>query len=182
MRLPDSTDSRLLLAGVVAALALVAYLGVAFALTHASASAATTGPNIAPWVPRDAKFVRIPPRGEGKFTVRFAPAVKHGSYGALVPAVVPDPKSGLKYVVGFWLKAARPGRIGVEIDEFSPAAASVYLVNTTVRADRRWRHFTFSARVKGTWLGLGMYVYGQANPRTRTSFAVRDLTAGAVSS
>ena len=185
MRLPDSADSRLLLAGVVAALALVAYLGVAFARTHSSAAAVTspTGPDIAPWTPHDSKFVRLPRRKEHSFSVRFEPAGKGGraTYGALVPTLVPQPKSGSRYVVGLWLKASPPGPIGVEVDELSPAATSVYLVNTTVRATRSWRHFTFDARVKGTWLGLGMYVY-RIDRGHRTWFAVRDLTAGAVPS
>jgi hypothetical protein len=153
---------------------LVAYLAVAFALTHASSSASPTGPNIAPWVPHDSSFVRIP-RKEGGFAVRFRPAVQLGSYGALVPTVTSNPRSGRRYIVGLWLKGSRPGRIGVTIDEFAPGTTSVYLVNTAVRAARRWRHFTFSARVKGTWLGLGMYVY-RIDHRRRTWFAVRDLT------
>jgi hypothetical protein len=181
VRFPDSADSRLLLAGVVAVLALVAYLGVAFARTHVSAS--PTGPNIAPWVPNDSNFVRLVRRKEHSFSVRFERAGKgrRGAYGALVPTLVPQPKSGSRYVVGLWLKGSRPGRIGVEVDEFSPAATSVYLVNTTVGATRRWRHVTFDVRVKGTWLGLGMYVYRTDRGR-RTWFAVRDLTASAAPS
>jgi hypothetical protein len=184
MRLPDSADSRLLLAGIVAVLALVAYLGVAFARTHVSAAAATpTGPHIAPWVPHDATFVRLARRREHSFSVRFEPSGKgrRRTYGALVPTLLPQPKSGSRYAVGLWLKASRPGRIGITVDEFSPAASSVYLVNTAVRATRSWRHVTFDVRVKGTWLGLGMYVY-RTDRGHRTWFAVRDLTAGAVSS
>lgn len=177
MRLPDSTDTRLLLAGVVAALALVAYLGVAFALTHASAATSPTGPNIAPWVPHDSKFVRLVRRKEHSFSVRFERAGKgrRGAYGALVPTLVANPKSGRKYSIGLWLKGSRPGRIGVTLDEFAPGATSVYLVSTTVRATRGWRHYTFGAPVKGTWLGLGMYVY-RIDRRRRTWFAVRNLS------
>jgi hypothetical protein len=183
VRLPDSADSRLLLAGVVAVLALVAYLGVAFARTHVSAAASPSGPNIAPWVPLDSKFVRLARRKEHSFSVRFERAGKgrRGTYGALVPTLVPQPKSGRRYVVGLWLKASRPGRIGIEVDEFSPAAESVYLVNTTVHATRSWRHFTFDVPVKGTWLGLGMYVY-RTDRGHRTWFAVRDLTESAAPS
>ena len=177
VRLPDSADSRLLLAGIVAVLALMAYLGVAFARTHVSAAASPTGPHIAPWVPHASKFVRFPRRKVHSFSVRFEPAVKgrRGAYGALVPTLVAQPKSGRRYVVGLWLKGSPPGRIGIEIDEFSPAATSVYLVNTTVPVTRSWRHFSFHAPVEGTWLGLGMYVY-RVGERRRTWFAVRDLT------
>jgi hypothetical protein len=177
VRFPDSADSRLLLAGVVALLALVAYLGVAFARTHVSAAASPTGPNIAPWVAHDSKFVRLPRRKEHSFSVRFERAGKgrRGTYGALVPTLVTQPKSGRRYVVGLWLKGSRPGRIGITLDEFSPGATSVYLVNTTVRATQEWRHFSFKAPVKGTWLGLGMYVY-RIDRRHRTWFAVRNLS------
>lgn len=177
VRLPDSADSRLLLAGIVAVLALVAYLGVAFARTHVSAVASSTGPRIAPWVPHDSKFVRFARRKEHSFSVHFERAGKgrRGTYGALVPTLVMNPKSGRRYSVGLWLKGSRPGRIGITLDEFSPGATSVYLVNTTVRATQEWRHFTFQAPVKGTWLGLGMYVY-RIDRRHRTWFAVRDLS------
>ena len=182
MRIPASTDSRLLLAGVAAFLALVAYLGVAFARTHSPASAPASAlfvgtpaaPSIAPWVPHDSKFVRTPPRGGSKFAVRFRSAVTEGTYGALVPTLTSNPKSGRRYIVGLSLKGSRPGGIGVEVDEFAPGAKSIYVINTTVRAPRRWRHFTFSARVKGTWLGLGMYVY-RIDRRRGNWFAVRDL-------
>lgn len=175
MRASRSSDTRILVLGVVAFVALVAYLAVAFATTHALASTSTTGPTIAPWVPHDSRFVRIPLRQKGRFVVRFSPALKRGSYGGLVPTLASDPKSDRTYVVDLWLRGTRPGRIGVAIDEFAPAATSVYVVNTTVPATRGWRHFTFHARVRGTWLGLGLYVY-RIDHRRRAWFAVRDLT------
>jgi hypothetical protein len=182
-RLPDSADTRLLLAGVVAVLALVAYLAVAFATTHVSvaASVSATVPSIAPWVPHDSRFVRIPRQGGG-FAVRFSPAVKLGTYGGLVPSVVPDPKPGGRYAVSLSLRASRPGRIGVEVDEFAPGKTSVYVVETTVPVTGRWRHFNFRARVKGTWLGLGMYVYGETTRAPRTWFAVRGLNVSLLGS
>ena len=173
LRLPASNDSRLLLAGVVAFLALVAYLAVAFATTHAKALA--TAPNLAPWTPYASKLVRLPRGKEGGFAIRVSP-VKRGSYGVLVPTLVFQPRPGRRFVLGLWLKGARRGPIGVEVDEFRPGATSVYLVNTTVPATAKWHHFTFSGRVKGNWLGLGMYVYRQTNVTVGTWFAVRDLT------
>jgi hypothetical protein len=173
VRHSHATDTRLLIAGVVASLALVGYLAVAFANTHASSGPGVGNP-FAPWVPHASKLARIP-RQRG-LAVRVTPAAP-GNYGALVPTLVSDPKSGRTYVVGLWLKGPRAGRIGVSIDEFAPGATSVYLVNTTVRAAPRWRHFTFRVPVAGSWLGLGMYVYG-LEQRRRTWFAVRDLRAG----
>jgi hypothetical protein len=173
----QSTDTRLLVAGVVAFLALVVYLSVAFANTHASGG---VGPNGAPyygsWVPHDSKLVRLPQRRRGGLAFRVSPTAG-GSYGALVPTLASDPPPGHKFVVGLSLRGARPGRIGVEIDEFSPGATSVYVVNTTVPATSKWRHFTFKGRVKGRWLGLGMYVYRVRNGRKGKWFEVRGLTA-----
>lgn len=180
MRLPASHDSRLLLAGVVASLALVTYLAVAFATTHASNGPVQSGLNkVAPFVPSSSKLTPIS-RGKGLgYTVRVTPTApgKPGSYGALVPTLVPDPPSHRTCVIGLWVKGRSPGRVGVEVDEFSPGVTSVYVVQTTVPVTARWRHFTFRARVKGTWLGLGMYVYRPTGVGRRTWFAVRGLTA-----
>ena len=168
-----------MLAGVVAVLALVAYLAVAFANTHASANTdASPGNPFGNWTPHASKLVHIP--GQSGLAVRVIP-VAPGNYGVLVATLVPYPKPRRTYIVGLGLKAARPGRIGVEVDEFAPGATSIYLVNQLVHATPRWHHFTFRARVKGNWLGLGMYVYG-LNRRRRTWFAVRYLTTSLRSS
>jgi hypothetical protein len=172
-----SKDTRLLIAGIVAFLALVVYLGVAFANTHASGA---IGPNGAPyygaWVPHDSKLVRLPHGRRGGLAFRVTPTTR-GSYGALVPTLASDPPPGRKFVVGLWLRGARPGRIAVAIDEFSPGATSVYVINTTVPATSRWRHYTFRGRVKGRWLGLGMYVSRVHDGRIGKWFEVRGLTA-----
>ena len=174
LRFPDSNDTRLLLAGVVAFLALMAYLAVAFANTHAYGSLTAPDLDLGPWTPHASNLVHVP-RGKKGFAVRVSPAAR-GSYGALVPTLVLQPPPGRRFVVGLWLKGSRGDRIGVEVDEFSPGATSVYVVQTTVPATARWHHFTFNGRVKGRWLGLGMYVYRQNNGAARTWFAVRDLT------
>ena len=171
VRLPTSKDTRLLVAGVAAFVALFAYLGVAFANTHATSG--PTASKTAPWIPHESRLVALGRRRKTGFVVRVRPTGR-GAYGALVPTLLSDPPSGRGFVVGVWLRAARPGPIGVEIDEFAPGATSVYLVNTTVSATRRWHHVTFSGRVKGTWLGLGMYVYSQRNG-ARSWFEVREL-------
>jgi hypothetical protein len=178
VRLPASSDSRLLLAGIVAALALVAYLAVAFANTHASnGPTANESSKLVPWVAADSKLVPHP-FGKHAYAVRVTPLTpaKPGTYGALVPTLLPSPPSGRRFVVGLWLKGAGLGRVGVSVDEFSPGASSVYVIQTAVPVTRRWQHFTFEGRVKGSWLGLGMYVYRPTGVGRRTWFAVRGLT------
>lgn len=178
MRVPDSKDTRLLVAGIAAFVALMVYLAVAFVNTHASIVAAN---KVAPWTPYHAKLIPVPRRSRrGKvlsYDVRAVPT-KTGSYGGLIPTLVPDPASGRRYAVGLWLKGSRRGGpVGVSIDEFSPGVNSVYVVNTTVPVTPKWRHFTFDLRVKGTWLGLGMYVYRSTGAGRKTWFALRGLTA-----
>lgn len=179
MRLSDATDTRLFLAGVAAVLALVAYLAVAFAKTHPlpftyiPPSLATKA---APWTPHVAKFAAIS-LGKGRgYIVRVKPAEvprKPVSYGGLIPTLVYQPPDGGRLAVGLWLRGA-PGDVRVEIDEFRPGATSQYMVETTVPATRRWHHYTFRGRVRGDWLGLGMYV--SRSTAARSWFAVRGLT------
>jgi hypothetical protein len=180
VRLPASRDSRLLLAGIVASLALVAYLAVAFANTHASNGPAPGAiDRTAPWVPHDSKLVPVR-YGKHAYAARVTPTApaEPGSYGALVPTLVSSPPSGSRFIVGFWLKGTKVGRVGVVVDEFRPGATSVYVVQTTVPVTPKWRYFTFRGRVRGSWLGLGMYVYRATGVGPRTWFAVRGLTAG----
>jgi hypothetical protein len=173
VRLPYSNDTRLLVAGVAAFLALVAYLAVAFVNTHASVNLAN---EVAPWTPSASNLVPVRQGRRRVFAVRVNPT-KAGSYGALVPTLVSQPPPGRRIVVGLWLKGPGRAPIGVEVDEFRPGATSVYVVNTLVPATATWHHYTFTARVTGSWLGLGMYVYRQANGAGDTWFALRGLTA-----
>lgn len=154
------------------------YLAVAFVNTHASIVAAN---KVAPWTPYHAELLPVPRRSRrGKvlsYDVRVAPT-KTGSYGGLIPTLIADPASGRRYTVDLWLKGSRRGGpVGVEVDEFSPGANSVYVLNTTVPVRPKWRHFSFNLRVKGTWLGLGMYVYRQNSPVAKSWFSLRKLTA-----
>jgi len=174
VRLPERNDSRLLLAGVVAFLVLVVYLGVAFATTHASSVGASIGNPVAPWEPHASKLVKVPHGKKGGFAVLVLPAAR-GSFGALASTLVANPPER-RFVVGLWLRAARPGPVAVTLDEFRPDANSVYLVNTTVQATAKWQYFRFRGRVKGTWLGLGMYVSREAGPGLRSRFALRGPT------
>jgi hypothetical protein len=174
-RLPQSGDTRLLLAGIVAFLGLMAYLAVAYVNTHATNGLVPSETNkVAPWTASESRLIPVR-RRNGKYSAWVVPATKGPSYGAVAQTLVPDPPLG-RYVVGLWLKGARPGRIGVEVNEFSPGVAR-YPLQTSVPATRRWRHFTFSVRVKQRWLGLAMYVYRQTGTPRRTWFAIRDVTA-----
>ena len=174
MQLSGSNDTRFLLAGVAASLALVAYLAVAFANTRASIAAAN---RVAPWTPYHAKLIPVR-RVSGRGYIVHVNPTGSGTYGSVVPALVSAPASGHSYVVGFSLKGSRGGSVAVAIDEFSPGASSVYVVNTTVPVTPKWHHFTFRARVKGTWLGLGMSLTRQTEAGRSTWFAVRSLAAG----
>jgi hypothetical protein len=172
-----SKDSRLLAVGVVVFVVLLVYLGVAFAGTHAkNGTLSATGNPFGYWVAHNANLVRVRHSRRHGLTVKVSPAGR-GSYGVLVPTVVSDPTPGHKFVVTLSMRGARPGRIAVTIDEFRPDASSVYLVNTTVPATTRWRHFTFRGRVEGRWLGLGMYVSRESTGSGRKWFEVRQLTA-----
>ena len=172
--LSEARDTRLLIAGVVAVLGLMAYLVVAFMNTHATDGLLPSeASKVAPWTPASATLTPIL-TSNGRYAVRVTPATKGPTYGAVVQTLVPDPTRGARYVVELWLKGARPGRIGVELNEFRPGVAK-YPVQTTVPATARWRRFTFSTRVKGTWLGLAVYVYRPV--RRGTWFAIRRVTA-----
>ena len=175
-----SKDTRLLVAGIVAFLALVVYLGVAFANTHASNGLTVSAASkVAPWTPYGSALIPIPLAEKGKYAVRVVPAggaATLGSYGALVPTLIPLPAPGARFVVGLQLKDAHPGKIGIQIHEFRSGFASKYLVDTTVPVTARWRRFTFRGRVKGSWTGLSLYVYRLASQPRKPRFMLRGLT------
>jgi hypothetical protein len=174
VRVPAASDTRLLAAGVTSIAALVVYLAVAFANTHAS-NAAAIASKVAPWTPYVSKLMPVPlGKGHG-YAVRVTRAGGGPSYGAVVQTLVPDPKPGGQYIVGLWLKGARPGQIGIELNEFRPGL-SRYPVKRMVPATRKWHHFTFSVHVRGTWLGLATYVY-RVEKKPGTWFEIRGLTA-----
>jgi hypothetical protein len=183
VRLPESKDTRLLLAGVVTFVAFVAYLSVAFVNTHASsgASSPSTVNKVAPWTPYGSNLIAGSPTKGGGYVVHVLPAQTKSNYGAIVPTLVSEPTPGERFRVGLWLRGTRTrrsgaDRIGVEVDEFRPGATSVKVVETTVPVTARWRHFTFSGRVKGRWLGLGLAVFRSASGSPRARFALRNLT------
>jgi hypothetical protein len=173
-----ASDTRLLIVGVLVGLALAAYLAVAFARTHPSSSgfALSLTNKFAPWVPKyHSTLALVPRRNGGGIAVHVAPRWI-GAYGAVVPTLVAQPPSGQRVVVGLSLRAPRKTPIEVVVDEF-PAGGSPNIILRTVPATARWRHYTFSARVEGRWLGLGMYVGSDTNGVKHKWFAVRGLTA-----
>lgn len=172
-----SKDTRLLVAGVVAFLALVVYLSVAFVTTHASSfgTVSNLSSKVAPWSQSASNFAAVP-RGGGAFAVVVTPAAKsptQQAYGAVAQTILPDPTPGGTYLVELGLRGLRPGRIAVELNEFRPGVAR-YPLQTTVPATRKWHTFSFKLRVKGRWLGLAMYVY-RLDTRRPTWFALRGL-------
>jgi hypothetical protein len=179
--LPKTNDSRLFLAGIVAVLALVVYLAVAFANMHLHPLAAPTATSktnpFAPFVRSNSKLVRLPHRKKGGLTLRVTPAGP-GYFGALAPTLVSEPPSRFNFVLSLWLKGARPGKIGIELDEFRSSGPSPKLVDATVPATAKWRRFTFNRRVsRGSWLGLGLFVYRVTSTATpKKWFEVRDVS------
>jgi hypothetical protein len=176
VRVPAASDTRLLVAGLAAFLTLVIYLAVAFAGTHASAVQAPILTNkFAPWVPKyhsTLAFVSgVRSRGVEVRVVRGWV----GDYGAVVPTLVAQPPPRHMVVVSLWLRASGRSPIEVLVDEF-PAGPNPNLFDKTVPATTRWHRYTFSAPIKGTWLGLGMFVGRSTNGHTDKSFAVRGLT------
>lgn len=176
MRLPRSNDSRLLLAGLAAFFALVIYLSVAFANTHGVSAvvAPSAASKFAPWVPKyHSTLALVPRRRGGGIAVRVRRGWI-GSYGAVVPTLAAAPPPGSRVVVGLWLRGPAHGPIQVLVDEF-PAGPHPNIIDTTVPATARWRYHTFRARIKGRWLGLGMFVGRSTDGKVNRWFAVRGL-------
>lgn len=171
-----SNDTRLLVAGVVALLALVVYISIAFANTRAGIVGVEVGtPSypFAPWQPSES-HLSIGSTREGGGVVVHANRGWKGNYGALVPTLITDPPNHQDVVVGLWMRGPGPTPFGIEIDEFR-AGVSRYVVQTTVPAKPGWHHYTFRGRVEGRWLGLGVYVDRYTDSMISRQFAVRDL-------
>lgn len=174
-----TTDTRIMVVGVAALLALVVYLAVAFANTQTTSGLAPSSVNKeAPWTPWGSHLTPGRLRRGGEYDLRVTPdrdAATLGAYGALVPTIIPVPTPGTRFVVGLWLREARPGRVGVQIQKFRSGTPSRYLVDETVRVTRRWQHYTFRGQVKGSWTGVGLYVFRLANAGAKPWFGIREL-------
>ena len=176
LRVPAASDTRLLVAGVAAIAALVAYLAVAFANTHATAIQAPILTNkFAPWVPKyHSTLAFVPPGRRHGIKVRAARGWV-GDYGAVVPTLVAQPPPRHTVVVSLRLRGFGGSPIEVLVDEF-PAGPKPNLFDKTVPATAKWHRYTFSAPITGNWLGLGMFVGRSTNGHADKSFAVRGLT------
>lgn len=172
----QGSDTRLFLVGVVAVLALVAYLAIAFARTHPTSGPALVVSNkFAPWIPKyHATLARASRRTGGGIAVHVTRGWT-GAYGAVVPTLVSQPPTGERVIVGLSLRAPSKTPVEVVVDEF-PAGENSDIVLKTVPATPRWRRYTFRARVNGQFLGLGMYVGSNTSGHRHKWFVVRGLT------
>jgi len=175
VRLPRASDTRLLVAGIAASVALVAYLAIAFANTHASNASGLTNP-FAPWVPKYHSTLAHALRRKGGGVAVHVSRGWIGAYGAVVPTLVSQPRSGQEVVVGLSLRAPANTPIEVVVDEF-PAGSNPDIVLETVAATAKWRRYTFKGRVNGQFLGLGMFVGSTTNGHRHKWFVVRGLAA-----
>jgi hypothetical protein len=176
---PSQNGTVILVTGVVAALALIAYLSVAFASTShvRSTSAARAGHRarpFGPWEPFNARFRHL--RGAaGRTPVQVVP-LSLGTYGARVPTIVLNPVRGHRFLVGLSLEGSGPP-VGIEVVEFGPHSPDRYVGSRLVRVTSRWHHFTVAGRVtRGSWSGLQLVVYRSGEIPLGSWFAVRDLT------
>jgi hypothetical protein len=180
-----SRDTWILIAGVVAALFLVAYIAAAFASTSNSATgSATTSTGatapapktemLGPWTSVNAKLTRLR-GGDGPLVAVRVTPVALAAYGARVPAILGNPVSGTRAVISLWLKgSAVPVRIGVA--EFGPGS-NREVSHRIVRLTGRWHHYVIVARVtRGHWTGLGLGVYRSGEIPLGSWFAVRNLS------
>lgn len=175
-RLPGSSDTRILLAGVAALVALVVYLGVGFANTHAT-TLSTQVLASTPFVPYGAKLAPVPSSTGAGFIVRVTPAAV-GNYGALAQTLVYKPRPDRRFVLSLWLRGSReggisksrPGRIAIFINEPGlNGLSALSAIKTTVPATSRWHRFTFRSTVKGPRLSIALYL-------NRNIYRVTDLS------
>lgn len=169
----------ILVTGVVAALALIAYLSVAFASTSSvrattAARATQKASPFGPWEPFNATFRHL--RGAvGRTPVRVVP-LRLGTYGARVPTIVLNPVRGHRFLVGLSLEGSETP-VGIEVVEFGPPSPNRYLGSRLTRVTSKWHHFTVAGRVtRGSWSGLELVVYRSGEIPLGSWFAVRDLT------
>jgi hypothetical protein len=180
-----SPDTWILVAGVVVALVLVAYVAHAFAASPDSAGnpATTSAPTVAatpraeivgPWASVNAKFTRLG-RGIGTLVAVRVTPVSLATYGARVPTIVGSPRSGSRVLVGLWLKGSGAS-VGIELSEFGPGS-NRNLRDRIVRLTPKWRHYLVAVRLThGQWTGVGLGIYGLGAIPLGSWFAVRNLS------
>lgn len=184
LRLARSNDTRVLIAGVAAFLALVAYLAVAFATARSSpAVVASVGATrgeaqmVGPWRARGSKLVRVLRATGGRLAVRVTP-VTAGLYGVEIQQLVLTPALRRGFALSFWLRGRSPSRLLVQINTGALEPPIRYLVHTTAVARRRWHRFTYHGRLKGRGTRLGLFVGQTTHTVARRWFELRDLSVG----
>lgn len=187
MTLPRS-DTRLLIAGVAAFLALVAYLAVALATAHPSANLATNqsaggathskAQVVGPWHGRASHLVRVPRTTGGGLAVRVTPLTR-GLYGAEIQQLVLPPALRRGFALSVWLRGRGPSRLLVQVNTGGLAPPIRYLVKRTVVASRRWRRFTYHGRFQGRGTGIGLFVGQTTHTPAGRWFEVRDVSVRA---
>lgn len=174
-----SNDTRLLVAGAAAFLALVAYLAVAFATTHnslAGPTVPTIRSKVGPWTGHASSLARVRGGSKGGLTLRVTP-VGAGLYGVEIKKLfIPRPLRHA-FALSIRLRARRPSRVLVQINHGS-ASPKGYLVNTAVVAGRKWRRFTFRGRLEGG-NGLGLFFGQTTKRRAKRWFELRNLSVRA---
>lgn len=181
--LPSSNDTRLLIAGVIACLALVTYLVVAFS-TAGSSSAVTRyrgtqgkAQVVGPWRARGSHLVRVP-RTKGTGSAVRVIALTRGLYGAEVQQLVLTPAQRRGFVLSVWLRERSVGRLLVQINTGAFEPPIRYLVKTAVIASRRWHRFTYQGRLAGRGTGLGLFVGQTTHVVAGRWFELRGLSVG----
>jgi hypothetical protein len=176
------------LAGVAAFLALVVYVAVAYANTHAtSLTAQQLARKVAPFVPHGSSLVAVPTGVGPGFAVRVTPLAV-GNYGALASTLVYQPPAGRRFVLSLWLRGSRagqisrgsrPGRIGIVVGEQGLEGTTTrFVVDATVPATAKWHLFAFRRRVEGRRLSISLYVTRNVFRRAdvaRSWFEIRDV-------
>jgi hypothetical protein len=181
--LPRSNDTRLLVAGVVAFVALVAYLGVAYATARNSPAVVAAVRNqgkpqkIGPWTARTANLARLPRTTKGRLAIRVSP-MSAGLYGVEIKQLALSPALRRGFALSFGLRDRGSSRLLVQINHGS-ASPMGYLVDTTVVAGRRWRSFTYRGRLEGGGTGLGLFVGQKPKTAAKRWFEIRDLSVRA---
>ena len=182
-RFRHSNDTRLLIAGVVAFLALVVYLGVAFAKARTSPTIVAAARDqrkpqkIGPWTARTSKLARLPRTTGGGLAIRVTPMTV-GLYGIEIKHLRLAPALRRGFALSVRLRGSRPSRLLVQINTGSSPPIR-YLLHTTVVVSRRWRRFTYRGRLGDRGMGLGLFI-GQTTHRAAGRwFEVRDVSVGA---
>ncbi len=181
-----SGDTRVLLVGLAVFVALLAYLAVGFANTHAT-PLSTQVIASTPFVPYASNLAPIPSRTGAGFVVRVTP-VTVGNYGALAQTLVSLPPPGRRFVLNLWLRGSRagglfrsqPGRIAIFVNEPGlHGASALSVIKTTVPATSRWHRFVFTRVVEGPRLSIALYINRNTyspNDVSSSWFEFRDVT------